>query len=30
MLGEHTDDVLREELAMSDREIARFKAEGVV
>jgi crotonobetainyl-CoA:carnitine CoA-transferase CaiB-like acyl-CoA transferase len=30
MLGEHTEDVLREELAMSEEEIAGLKEQGVV
>jgi CoA:oxalate CoA-transferase len=30
LLGEHTDQVLRERLGMSDEEIARLKAQGVI
>ena len=30
LLGEHTDEVLHDTLAMSDGEIARLRAEGVI
>jgi succinate--hydroxymethylglutarate CoA-transferase len=30
VLGEHTDEILREVLGLSDAEIARLKAEGAV